>query len=61
MSDNLEDKYLTVEEVSKYLKVSRGTVRTMTKSKGLPSIKVGNRVLFDRVEVDKWVKNQSVK
>jgi len=54
-----EDRYLTVPEVSKYLKVSTTTIRTMAKDGSMPSVKIGARILFDREAIDAWMRKNA--
>jgi len=48
-------KFLTVEDVGEMLQVTRGTVYNL-KKKGMPFIKVGKNIRFDKNEVVDWIK-----
>lgn len=48
-------KYLTVNEVSQYLKRSPGAVRNLVLRRQIPFRKPVGRLLFDLDEVDKWI------
>lgn len=48
-------KFLTVEDVEEMLQVTRSTVYNL-KNKGLPFIKIGKNIRFDRDEVIDWIK-----
>ena len=50
-------EYLTVDEVCKWLKVSRNTIERWRK-KGMPFIKTGRLVRFDRAEIEEWLEEQ---
>ena len=47
-------EYLTVDEVCKWLKVSRNSLDRWRKM-GMPFIKTGRLVRFERAEVEKWL------
>ena len=51
-----EDKWMTLVEVCKYLKVSRETILNWINKKDMPAHKVGRLWRFDSVEVDAWIK-----
>ena len=50
------DRYLNVNEISNYLKRSRGAVRNLVLRRAIPYRKPAGRLLFDRVEIDQWIK-----
>lgn len=51
----MNDELLTKEELCKMLKISRATLDRWRK-KGLPYIKTGRLVRFDKREVSRWLK-----
>ncbi len=51
-------KFLTIEDVSEMLQVTRTTVYNL-KKQGLPFIKLGKNIRFDQKEVIDWVKSNS--
>lgn len=51
----MNDELLTKEELCKLLKISRPTLDRWRKQ-GLPYIKTGRLVRFDRNEVMEWIK-----
>lgn len=51
------ENYITMEELMKYLKVSRVTI-TRYLAKGLPSVKIGGFRRFKLSEVEAWIKKQ---
>lgn len=51
-------KFLTIEDVSEMLQVTRTTVYNL-KKKGLPFIKLGKNIRFDQEEVVDWVRSNS--
>ena len=51
-------KFLTIDDVSEMLQVTRSTVYNL-KKKGLPFIKLGKNIRFDQDEVINWVKQNN--
>ena len=52
----MDDRWLSVDEISEYLGVSKDTVYTWISAKGMPAHRVGRLWKFKRDEVDGWVK-----
>jgi excisionase family DNA binding protein len=52
------EKYMTVRETSKFLKISVSMLNRLIRQNGIPSYKIGHRRLFDRCELIQWVRNQ---
>ena len=50
-------KYLTIFELSDYLKRSPGGIRNLVLRRKIPFRKPAGRLLFDREEIDLWIKN----
>jgi len=48
-------KYLTIEDVSEMLQVTRTTIYNL-KKRGMPFIKLGKTIRFDQDEVIDWIK-----
>jgi excisionase family DNA binding protein len=48
----MEVETLTVEEVAKYLRVSRQTVYTLIRANKIPHFKVGNKVRVKRSDLE---------
>lgn len=55
------DRWLSVEEIAKYLGVSKESVYRWLDSKKLPAHKVGRQWKFKVSEVDKWVTSGGAK
>jgi excisionase family DNA binding protein len=53
-----QDKWLTIEELSGYLKMSRSKLYQMAQKGELPGSKIGTQWRFDRDEIDDWVKSK---
>ncbi|MFA5638558.1 MAG: helix-turn-helix domain-containing protein [Anaerovoracaceae bacterium] len=47
-------KYMTIEDVSEMLQVTRTTIYNL-KKRGLPFIKIGKTLRFDREDVVDWI------
>jgi len=56
-----ERKWLGVEEVSKYMGVSRETIYRMILKKSVPTYRVGKLHKFDAGEIDAWIKSNGKK
>lgn len=54
----MEDRWLSVEEISSYLGVTKDTVYKWLNEKELPAHKVGRLWKFKKEDVDNWVKSQ---
>lgn len=50
-----EDRWLSVEEIAKYLGVSKETVYRRLESKSIPAHRIGKLWKFKPSEVDRWV------
>jgi excisionase family DNA binding protein len=53
---NMAKEFLTLEELSQLLKISRATIDRWRKE-GMPFIKMGRGVRFDQDAVMKWIKD----
>ena len=51
------ERYLTVDQIGNYLKRSPGAIRNLVLRRKIPFRKPGGRLLFDREEIDNWIKN----
>lgn len=52
--DELENRVLTVQEVSNYLRVHPSTIYRMLKKNQLPAFRVGSDWRFTVEAIDKW-------
>lgn len=52
------DKWLTLDELAKYLKLSQSKLYRMAQNSELPACKVASQWRFDREEIDEWMKKQ---
>ena len=56
-SNNIESPFLNKQQACKYLGIAKYTLDSWIK-KGLPVIRVGKTVRFDRIELNHWLQNQ---
>ena len=56
-SNNIESPFLNKQQTCKYLGIDNNTLDSWIK-KGLPVIRVGKTVSFDRAELNHWLQNQ---
>ena len=56
-SNNIESPYLNKQQACKYLGIANNTLDSCIK-KGLPVIRVGKTVRFDKTELNYWLQNQ---
>lgn len=54
----MEEELLTVDELCDWLKITRKTSERWRKD-GMPFIKVGRTVRFDKAEILEWLKNHN--
>lgn len=55
-----EGEILTVKEVADYLKVTERTIYRLAGAKKIPAFKVGGTWRFSRIDIDAWIKHQSM-
>jgi len=56
MSETIENRWLSVDEIATYLGVKRDTVYKWIERKNMPAHKVGRLWKFKVDEVDQWVR-----
>ena len=52
------EELLTLEEVAKYLKISKHTLYKMLEKRKIPAFKVANQWRFKKSDIDKWLEKQ---
>ncbi len=52
------DRWLTLDELAGYLKLSRSKLYRMAQDGEVPASKVASQWRFNRHEIDKWMKSQ---
>lgn len=55
-----EGVILTIKQVADYLKVTERTIYRLAAAKKIPAFKVGGTWRFSRVDIDGWIKQQSM-
>ena len=55
----MDERWLSVDDVSAYLGIRRGTVYKWVERRGLPARKIGRLLKFRCSEVDEWVEKRS--
>ena len=53
-------RLVSIREAAVYLNLSPHTLYTMVSQRRVPYVKVGRLTKFDRAELDKWIRNNSV-
>ena len=51
---------MTVEEVARYLRVTKKTIYRLLKRGSIPAIKVGHQWRFEKTKIDEWLHQSSV-
>ena len=57
----MEKRYLSMNDASEYLSLSRITLHRLVQSGQMPSYKVGKKRLFDKQELDEWMQTKKDK
>lgn len=53
----LDERWLSVEEISQYLGVKRDTIYKWLENKRMPAHKVGRLWKFQKKEIDTWIRS----
>jgi len=53
----MDDRWLSISEICKYLGVSNDTIYKWIETKGLPAHKIGRLWKFKKYDVDEWVRS----
>lgn len=56
-NSNLDSPFLNKQQACNYLNISNNTLDSWIKQ-GLPYIRVGKTVRFDKTEINRWLQNQ---
>jgi len=59
--NNVEEKWVNLDDIANHLSVSTDTVRTWMKEGKLPVYRAGERYKFKISEVDEWVRKGLIK
>lgn len=59
MNDNIEEKWINIDEAAEYFGVKPATIRDwIRKGKNIPAQKIGKAWKFKYSELDAWAKSQ---
>ncbi len=58
--DRTAGAIMTIGEVAAFLKVTERTTYRLAGAKKIPSFKVGGSWRFSRVDIDRWIREQSM-
>jgi excisionase family DNA binding protein len=56
----MNKRLVNKKELAQYLNLSIYTIDAWVSQNRIPFVKMGSRVLFDLVEIDKWIEKQKV-
>ena len=56
----VESRYLTVEQLEKFLGLKRSRIYYLTSNGEIPFIRIGRTLLFDRQELHRWLESKKV-
>jgi excisionase family DNA binding protein len=59
-SSPADNAIMTIGEVADYLKVTERTIYRLAGGKQIPAFKVGGSWRFSKVDIDEWIKRQSM-
>ena len=54
--NNIQDRWISLQEVCDYLGVKRHTIMRWIEQRGMPASKVGKLWRFKTADIDEWVK-----
>ncbi|MBC7091933.1 MAG: helix-turn-helix domain-containing protein [Nitrososphaeria archaeon] len=52
------EELLTLEELAKYLKISKHTLYKMLEKSKVPGFKIANQWRFKKSDIDRWIEEQ---
>ncbi len=55
------ERLLGIEELAKYLGISKGTLYVWVCHRKIPYLKIGGSVKFDLREIESWLKNKRIR
>ncbi len=59
LSEAPHDSLMTVEEMARYLRISRAKAYALTSSGDIPTVRMGRSVRIRRDRLHEWLDNQS--
>jgi putative molybdopterin biosynthesis protein len=55
-----EKRLLTIKEASEYLGITENALYCMVYRRQIPFVKIGKRLRFDKIDLDKWIEKQKI-
>lgn len=56
----MEKRLLTIDELTEYIAVPKGTIYNWISLRKLPYVKIGRRVKFDKQDIDKIIDKRKI-
>jgi len=60
-TNRIEKRYLSIDELSQYIGIKKGTIYQWTNQRRIPYSKLGKVLKFDKQKIDNWLKKKEVK
>jgi len=57
----MEKRYFSLLDMGEYLGLPKATIYAWTSQRRIPHLKIGKRLKFDIIEIEKWLKEKRVK
>lgn len=57
----MERRFIGIEDLSKYLGLTKGTLYVWVCQRRIPYLKIGKLLKFDIIEIDQWLKEKRIK
>lgn len=54
----MDDKFFSIDEISKYLNIPKSTIYKLSQKKKLPSSKIGKQLRFRKSSIETWLSEQ---
>jgi excisionase family DNA binding protein len=54
----MEDKFFTIEDVARYLKIPKSTLYKLSQKGRIPSVKIGKQLRFRKSSLDNWLNKE---
>ena len=51
----MDEKFFTLDEVSKYLNIPKSTIYKLSQTVKMPSVKIGKQLRFRKSSIDSWI------
>jgi excisionase family DNA binding protein len=56
----VKKRLLIVKEASEYLGITENALYCMVYRRQIPFVKIGKRLRFDKIDLDKWIEKQKI-